>query len=155
VKLDSATDRLVVAHESVILKSSTVSNDLQLPAINRWASDVILRDELSLVEYRQVQHYGNSSLASISSDSRFPGTAWLREQLKFGIKMVELDEKDLAAPSPPGTRSATKITGAGLARQVAQLRDAMASRFQDWLGHIRTALPDVRMVSTALRERDS
>ncbi len=155
VKLSRATDRLFVAfHESVLLKSSIVGEDTQLPAIDRWGPSLTLRDELSLAEYQQVQNHNNSSLMSVPSDSRFPGTAWFREQLKYGVKTVDLGQDDLARPSPPGIGSATKITGAGLARQVAQLRDASSSRFHDWLAHIRTALPDIRMVNAALRDED-
>jgi len=156
VRFDPAADRLFVAHESVILKSSSVQEDTQLPAVDRHVSSVTMRDELSLGEiYVQVHSHNNSSLASLPSDARFPGTSWLREQFKYGVRAVELSGKDLSKPSPPGTRDSMTVTGSGLARQVAQLKDSKSSQFPNWLAHVRTALPDIRMVNAVLREYDN
>lgn len=153
VELDSTTDRLKVAHESVQLSSSVPDLTPELPTIDRWGNAVTLRDELSLGETRQQQHNHVTSLSSLPSDSRQPGTAWLRDQMKYEIRTVALDAKDLAAASPPGTRDTAKNTGSGLARQVDHLKGYDPS-FRDWLAHVRTAFPDIQQIDSVLRKED-
>lgn len=101
---------------------------------------------------RQV-HSSYSSLTALPSDDLFPRSAWLREFLRAGITLVQLDRRDLEKPSPPGKGDTKRITGATLARSVSQLRQDQ-QQYQHWLAHIRTALPDVRAVDSVLREED-
>jgi predicted ATPase len=152
VELNLATDSLSVAHESVQLRSSVPVFASELPTIDRWGNDVTLRDELSLSETRQQQHNLQTSLSSLPSDARQPGTAWLRDEIKYNVQTVALEARDLTAPSPPGARTARKNTGAGLARQVDHLKGY--DRFSDWLAHVRTALPDICTIDSVLREED-
>src|SRR5207244_6186686 len=45
-----------------------------------------------------------------------------------------------------------ELSGAYLARSVAQL--SVTDRFQDWLAHVRTALPEIDHISTLRRDED-
>jgi len=102
---------------------------------------------------RQV-HPNYSALTALPADDVFPATAWLRESLRAGITSVQLDRKELEKPSPPGKVEAKRITGATLARSISQLKTKDRQRYEDWLAHIRTALPDVCAIDSVLREED-
>ncbi len=96
----------------------------------------------------------HSCLTALPTDEVFPATAWLRESLRAGITTVQLSRVDLERPSPPGRGDPKRVTGTGLARTIWQLRTNDPEQYQDWLAHIRTALPDVRTVDFVLREED-
>lgn len=104
--------------------------------------------------YERQGHSSISSLTALPSDDLFPRSAWLRDSLRAGITLVQLDRRDLEKPSPPGKGDGKKMTGATLARSISQLKIKDRQRYQDWLAHIRTALPDVCAVDSVLREED-
>jgi predicted ATPase len=104
---------------------------------------------------RDTQHKNYSSLTRIPADTDFPAAAWLRELLRENVQKVVLDTRDLQRPSPPGRGDTKTITGLTLARSVAQLsQNYPATRFQDWIAHVQTALPDIRTIRTVLKEED-
>jgi predicted ATPase len=105
-------------------------------------------------QYERVQHPNYSALNTIPMDAEFPAAVWLRELLKERVQTVVLDARDLAKASPPGRKESTRISGTNLARSVLRLKERFPSAFDDWIRHIRTALPNIRQVDSILREDD-
>jgi predicted ATPase len=81
-----------------------------------------------------------------------PAVSWLRGALRDGIRTVELDARLLRRPSPAGSAADRRITGAGLARSVWNLKSPHPQGFADWLSHVRTALPEIRDIHSIPRE---
>jgi len=78
--------------------------------------------------------------------------AWLRNMLREDIRTVELDTHLLKRPSPAGSAGDKRITGAGLARLIENLKSMDPDGFQDWLSHVQTALPEIRTIRSMPRE---
>jgi predicted ATPase len=152
-KLDPSAEKLYVDHESAVLG---VSHDSihSLPIIVRRGTTLNFTSEAAGESYQRDQHRNYSSLTGIPADSSFPASAWLRGLLREGIKTVALDARDLAKASPPALGETQQITGLGLARSVAQLKADRPQRFQDWISHVRTALPDISVIDSVPRDED-
>ncbi len=89
-----------------------------------------------------------SALANLSDEGRFPGTAWLRKLLGQGVQPIRLRAEALRAPNPPDPGMVLTPAGSNLARVVAALQQEWPQRFQDWVAHLQTSLPDVEAVRT-------
>lgn len=149
IRLDTQTETLEVESEAVDLveQNRTIAK--------RCGSDLQFWYESPPGQsLKREQHRNFSSLTAIASDRNFPETSWLYEQLRDGVQEVLLDTRALQKPSPPGRGASNMNTGTDLARSITHLRDRYRNRFQDWIAHIKTALPDVRTVRTELREED-
>jgi predicted ATPase len=103
------------------------------------------------IQRRPLDNY--AGLLTVADEAHFPATTWLREFLRYGIRTGALNPSDLARLSPP-SGDVKRITGANLARQVARLNNEHPLQSQDWLAHVRTALPDVRKIDSVLRGED-
>jgi len=152
VKLDVTSEELFITDEVAYLGSSII-HEKQGPILTRSRNVLELWSESTAETFRRDQHDNYSGLMTLPDDRLFPATTWLRKFLQYGIRAVALNPADLAAPSPP-TGGTKRITGANLARQVARLNDEYPLQSQDWLAHVRTALPDVRKIDSVLREED-
>jgi predicted ATPase len=152
IQLDTATETLRVASENAELRNATEG----LRVLARTGSRLEFWSESPIVQPygRENQHQSYSGLTSIPSDSGFPVLTWLFGLLREGVQTVALDAQALQKPSPPGRSNSNRITGTDLARSIARLSDRYPDRFQDWIAHIRTALPDLRTIRTELREED-
>jgi hypothetical protein len=80
-----------------------------------------------------------------------PMSAWLGELLRDDIKWVDLDPALIRKPSPPGSAGDKRITGAGLARMIANLRSKHPERFRDWVSHVRTSMPEIEDIDSIPR----
>jgi predicted ATPase len=92
----------------------------------------------------------NSVLADGSPNE--PGAFWLKGLLREGLRKVQLEAEALRRPSLPGSGEGRLINGSALARMVLLLRTGYPERFQDWLAHVRTALPEIRDIDSKPRE---
>jgi predicted ATPase len=150
IRLDTEHETLQVAEETAWLPRQN------LKIVERKGGRVQFHGEATGELIVERDQYGNySSLNSIPMDDSFPAAARLRDLLRQGIRTVVLDPQDLAKPSPLPTGDVKKVTGSSLARQVSRLKsDWSTGRYQDWLAHIRTALPDVRIIDSVPREEE-
>ena len=159
VELDTSTEKLHVEQEKVELRYS-VTPPLEWPpsrqVLIRASGSVHFNTEATgfYESTRKDFHRNFASINSLPSDADFPATAWLREQLRGGIKSVLLDLDHLRHPSPPATTDRSDMKGSSLARSIAQLRSRHAVDFSDWMAHVRTVLPDVKDIRTDLKEAD-
>ena len=83
-----------------------------------------------------------------------PVLAWLFDQLRQRVLFVKLHVDALRKPSPPQPKSLRRWDGSSLAREVNRLQEKSPRSFDDWVAHVRTALPDLEEVSTVLRPED-
>jgi len=164
VRIDVSTEKLEIEKERVMVYRAGVglppseTEILRRPAFSSSSPGMLpgppsveLRSETSNRVFQREIHRGYSSLPP---DTDFPATAWLREHLRAGIKPVALDNRELRKPSPPAMSDASEWSGAFLARSVAQLKSRNAGRFDAWLSHVRTVLPDIKDIRTVVREDD-
>lgn len=85
-----------------------------------------------------------SALAYMMPDEhKYPATAWLRAYLSQSIQLFMLDSLEMRMPSSPNKGIHFKPDGSNLPWVIDELRNKDEERFEDWLAHVRTALPDI------------
>lgn len=95
-----------------------------------------------------------SALANIPADrDSFHAAPWFRSLLIDGIQSLTLNSQKIRQPSPPGLGKRFQPDGANLPWVVAELRKDQ-DRFDQWIGHVRTALPDIQDIDTIERPED-
>ncbi len=98
---------------------------------------------------------GKSALASLPEDeTRFPVATWVKRVLLEGVERVVLNAEAMRNPSPPGAPRRFRPDGSNLPWVVEDLWNNARPRFEDWIAHVRTAIPSVRTVRTVEREED-
>jgi predicted ATPase len=96
-----------------------------------------------------------SALGNLPEDeSKFPVATWLKSLIAEGVQQFVLNSILLRKASPPGQVRGFKPDGSNLPWVVARLREKAPERFNDWIAHLRTALPDLENVYTVVREDD-
>jgi energy-coupling factor transporter ATP-binding protein EcfA2 len=97
-----------------------------------------------------------SALANLPEDDElFPVATWFRRFLSEGIEIIALDPEVIRRPSPPGVPRRLARDGSGLPWLVHELEsEDHAETLREWIGHVRTALPDLRNIRTVEREED-
>ena len=96
-----------------------------------------------------------SALANLPEDeNKFPVATWLKRTLVQGIQILMLNSEVMRRPSPPGMPKYFRTDGSNLPWVIDRLSTEYPDRFNDWLEHLRTALPDLKHIKTILREED-
>jgi predicted ATPase len=94
-----------------------------------------------------------SALANLpDDDSQFPVAVWFKNHVLGRTRTVLVNPAVVRLPCPKGWDSTIRPDGGNLSWLVEQLDNA--SR-REWVGHLQTALPDLRDVTTFLREEDA
>ena len=97
----------------------------------------------------------NSALGNLPEDrSSFPVGVWFRELLGNGVQQFVLNSLAIRQPSPPVRVTGFSPDGSNLPWVVDRLRKENGARFQDWISHLRTVLPDLVDISTVERPED-
>ena len=97
----------------------------------------------------------NSALGNLPADSNsFPVGVWFRELLSNGVQQFVLNSLAIRQPSPPVRVTGFSPDGSNLPWVVERLRQENGARLQDWIGHLRTVLPDLEGISTVERPED-
>ncbi len=95
-----------------------------------------------------------SALANIPADrDSFHAAPWFRLLLMDGIQSLTLNSQKIRQPSPPGLGKRFQPDGANLPWVIAELRKDK-DRFEQWIAHVRTALPDIEDIETIERPED-
>ncbi|HEY2731166.1 MAG TPA: ATP-binding protein [Polyangia bacterium] len=95
------------------------------------------------------------ALANLPEDEdKFPVAVWFRRLLSIGIQGVVLSGEDMRRPSPPGSPHEFQSDGSNLPWAIDRLSRLNPERFERWLDHVRTALPDIETVETIERPED-
>jgi predicted ATPase len=96
-----------------------------------------------------------STLGNLPEDeSKFPVSTWFKQLLTDGVERITLNSQEIRKPSPPGQPVGFKPDGSNLPWVVDALRKKDAGKFQEWLDHVRTALPDIEDIRTVQRPED-
>lgn len=96
-----------------------------------------------------------SALANLPEDeSKFPVATWFKQLLADGVQQIILDSLEMRRASRPGQSGIFKTDGSNLPWVIENLRDKDPRRFEDWLAHLRTALPDLVGLKTIERRED-
>lgn len=96
-----------------------------------------------------------TALASLPEDEeRFPVATWFRKVLGEGVQRLVLSSDDMRRPSPPGRSRGYLPDGSNLPHVVHALEREHPDRFEQWIQHVREALPDLQTVTTHEREED-
>ena len=84
--------------------------------------------------------------------SLFPATHWLDEMLYKGVQSIFLDS-GMSWPSPPNQKNTFRTDGSNLPWVVNELQRT-PERYDEWIRHLQTSLPDLVAVNTILRPED-
>lgn len=96
-----------------------------------------------------------AALASLPEDEdRFPVATWFREMLQRGVQRLTLSSEDMRRPSPPSRSREYLPDGSNLPHVIHTLETEQPPRFEQWVRHVREALPDVDTITTREREED-
>lgn len=96
-----------------------------------------------------------SALANLPEDeSRFPVSTWFKRFLIEGVQTLVLNSLLIRKASPPGQARGFKTDGSNLPWVIENLRNKAKNSFDQWIAHLRTALPDLKDIKTVEREDD-
>jgi len=96
-----------------------------------------------------------SALGNLPDDeSKFPVAAWLKRMLMEDVQRLMLNSTLMRKPSPPGQPRAFRPDGSNLPWVIESLKENDPYRFNDWIQHLRTVLPDLENISTIERPED-
>lgn len=96
-----------------------------------------------------------SALGNLIEDTEtFPVATWFRSYLTNGLQRFMLNSFQLGRPSPPAWASGFLPDGSNLPWVVARLKEKHPKRHDDWIAHLRTALPDLDDITTTERPED-
>jgi predicted ATPase len=71
-----------------------------------------------------------------------------------GVRQYVLNSRLMRNPSPPNLQRELRPDGSNLPWVVAELQQRTPERHQAWVEHLRSALPDLRNVTTVERDED-
>ncbi len=93
-----------------------------------------------------------ATLANLPDDEKkFPAATWFKGYLMEGVERLVLNAELMRSPCLPGPSRAFRMDGSNLPLVVNALQEKDASRYAEWLDHIRTVLPDVESITTSER----
>jgi predicted ATPase len=96
-----------------------------------------------------------SALGNLPPDeAHFPAASWLKALLAEGVQQFILNSLLIRRPSPPNQRPGFRTDGSNLPWVVWGLARNHPERFEDWIRHLQTALPDLVTIHTVLRPED-
>jgi predicted ATPase len=95
-----------------------------------------------------------SALGNLPEDeSKFPVATWFKQLLAQGVQNLVLNSLLIRKPSPPGQVRRFKPDGSNLPWVIAELMKNK-DRFQAWIAHLETALPDIETIRIVERLDD-
>ena len=96
-----------------------------------------------------------SALGNLLADENsFPVATWFKDYLSAGVQNFILNSRAIKRPSPPTRVAGFLPDGSNLPWVVARMRKETPESYDDWLAHLRTALPDLLNITTTEREED-
>ncbi|ATB35438.1 ATPase [Cystobacter fuscus] len=96
-----------------------------------------------------------SALGNLPEDeSQFPVSTWLKRTLTTGVQQIILNSLLIRKASPPGQMRGFKPDGSNLPWVISELEERAPERFQEWLAHVQTALPELEGLRTVERADD-
>jgi energy-coupling factor transporter ATP-binding protein EcfA2 len=98
---------------------------------------------------------GKSALGNLPEDSdKFPAAMWFKRLVLEKAQRIALNSAKLRLPGPAGKFRGFLPDGSNLPNAVHALEQAHPERLENWLSEVRTAIPDIRAISTVERPED-
>ena len=95
-----------------------------------------------------------SALGNLPGDeSKFPVATWLKNFFIDGVRKIVLNSMLMREASPPGQIRGFKPDGSNLPWVIDNLQKT-PDRFNEWIEHLKTALPDLENIRTIERPDD-
>lgn len=96
-----------------------------------------------------------SGLGNLPEDeTKYPVSTWLKLLLSEGVQSFILNSLLIRKASPPKNKRGFNPDGSNLPWVIYRLKEDAPTRFQNWLEHLKTALPDIENVWTIEKEDD-
>lgn len=96
-----------------------------------------------------------STLGNLPEDeTNFPVSTWFKQFLDEGVERLILNSLKIRRASPPGLDSGFQPDGGNLPWVIADLLETSPERLEEWVQHLRIALPDLNGISTVVRSDD-
>lgn len=96
-----------------------------------------------------------SALANLPADeANFPISTWWRDLLSQGIQNFVLNSLLIRQASPPGQGTQFSTDGSNMPWVIDRLKNRSPERFELWLDHVRSALPDLSTIRVIDRKDD-
>jgi predicted ATPase len=95
----------------------------------------------------KIGHY-KSALANLpADDTKFPASTWLKAFLDESVKNLILNSLHIRRESRPNQGNNFIPDGSNLPWVIDDLIKNHTQKYQDWIQHMRTALPDISAIS--------
>ena len=95
------------------------------------------------------------ALASVPYDQEsYPALVWFQDFLRAGSIFFDPDWRTLRSASPPGQPNHFLPNGLSHPWLALHLQKTEPARFQDWIEHVQTALPQIENIEVREREED-
>ncbi len=96
-----------------------------------------------------------TALGNLPEDEKnFPASTWLKNLLSENVQQIVLNSLLIRLASPPGKGNKFSPNGSNLPWVIHNLRTKSEKRFNEWISHVRTALPDIEDITTTERPDD-
>jgi predicted ATPase len=90
-----------------------------------------------------------SALGNLPEDEKkFPASIWLKNLLAESVQQIILNSLLIRQASPPGQKRKFMPDGSNLPWVIQNLKTKSPKRFEDWISHVRTALPNIQDITT-------
>lgn len=125
--------------------------------VRKTASERDRYDPEGKPTYKPVFKLGRqkSALAHLPAEwDAFPVSSWFKEWLATGVQQLVLNSQKIRIPCPYSSNTQFVPDGSNLPWVINELREKDVEKFQQWLEHIQTALPDVKDITTVIRPED-
>jgi len=82
-----------------------------------------------------------------ADETKFPASTWLKEFLNNSIQKLVLNSQKISKASRPGQGRNFLPDGSNLPWVIEDLKNKHQESFNDWLEHVKTALPDIEEIN--------
>lgn len=126
----------------IIAKISKTGNDYFKAEVSDWNNQFRLGPS-------------RSALSSLPEDEqKFKASIWVKRFLMENVFRLVLNAETIRLPAAVGVSTAFSHDGSNLPWVVHNLQENDSERFDQWVAHVQTALPDLEAISTAQRPDD-
>ncbi|MFZ4616678.1 MAG: methylation-associated defense system AAA family ATPase MAD3 [Rectinemataceae bacterium] len=99
---------------------------------------------------------GKAALGNLFEDpERFPVSLWFKNYLRDGVFRLMLNAEAMRSPAPASLPSTLFSDGSNIPWVVHALERGDPGKLKDWTAHLRTALPDLRSITTIERPENN
>jgi predicted ATPase len=87
-------------------------------------------------------------------EERFPISNWAKKVLTWGVQVLALNSLAMRQPCSPTAPRTFQPDGSNLPLVVRELREKYRPKYESWLNHVQTALPDLAALEVKERLED-